>query len=80
MTRSILILGKEICDAPIDINAKISIRFDDTIFADLEAERMRDLTEVRDGIMQKWEFRVKWYGETEKEAKENTAGDVVDIE
>ena len=27
------------------------------------------MQEVRDGIMQKWEFRAKWYGETEEQAK-----------
>ena len=27
------------------------------------------MQEVRDGLMAKWEYRVKWYGETENEAK-----------
>ena len=39
------------------------------IIEDTDSIRQRDLQEVRDGIMQKWEFRVKWYGETEEQAK-----------
>ena len=30
---------------------------------------MRDLQEVRDGLMAAYEYRVKWYGETEETAK-----------
>ena len=36
---------------------------------DKESERQRDLQEVRDGLMMDWEYRVKWRGETEDEAK-----------
>ena len=43
--------------------------WDDSILVDSEAERMRDLQEVRDGIMKKWEYRMKWYGEDEATAK-----------
>lgn len=45
------------------------VNFDDSIIEDADTTRQRDLQEVRDGIMQKWEFRVKWYGETEEQAK-----------
>lgn len=45
------------------------IHFDDSIIEDTDSTRMRDLQEVRDGIMQKWEYRVKWYGEDEATAK-----------
>lgn len=69
MTKSILIIGKEICSQNVDPKSKITIKFDDTMFSDEEAERMRDLQEVRDQIMQAWEYRVKWYGESEEEAK-----------
>lgn len=43
--------------------------WDDSIIVDSETERARDLNEVRMGIMQKWEYRVKWYGESEETAK-----------
>lgn len=44
-------------------------KWDDSIIVDAETDRQRDLNEVRQGIMQKWEFRVKWYGEDEETAK-----------
>ena len=45
------------------------VNFDDSIIEDADSTRQRDLQEVRDGIMQKWEFRKKWYGENERTAK-----------
>lgn len=45
------------------------VNFDDSIIEDADSTRQRDLQEVRDGLMQKWEFRVKWYGEDEATAK-----------
>ena len=46
-----------------------TFEWDDSIVVDAEQERLRDRDEVRDGLMQKWEYRVKWYGETEETAK-----------
>ena len=48
---------------------EIEINFDDSIIEDTAAERMRDMQEVREGLMQKWEYRAKWYGEDEETAK-----------
>lgn len=48
---------------------EVSYVWDDSIVVDAEAERMRDRDEVREGLMQKWEYRRKWYGETEAQAK-----------
>lgn len=69
MVHSILILGKEICLLDVNQNAKITIKFDDTMFTDEEAERMKDLNDVNAGIMAKYEYRMKWYGEDEDIAK-----------
>ncbi len=52
-----------------------TVNFDDSIIEDSDSTRQRDLQEVRDGIMQKWEFRVKWYGETEEQAKAMSASE-----
>ena len=46
-----------------------AVNFDDSIIEDADSTRQRDLQEVRDGIMKKWEFRVKWYGEDADAAK-----------
>ena len=46
-----------------------SFKWDDSIVVDAEAERARDLQEIRDGIMSKVEYRMKWYGEDEEAAR-----------
>lgn len=60
----------------------VTFEWDDSVVVDAEKERQRDLTEVRDGLMQKWEFRVKWYGETPEKAKQmvNSGNDQTDEE
>lgn len=50
-------------------NIIVNITFDDGALRDPETERQRDLQEVNAGIMTKVEFRVKWYGESEEDAK-----------
>lgn len=57
---------------------EVTVNFDDSIIEDANAERQRDLQEIRDGIMQKWEYRVKHYGETEEEAKKMIAANQTD--
>lgn len=49
---------------------EIKFKWDDSIIVDSEAERARDLNDVRNGLMQKYEYRMKWYGEDEATAKE----------
>lgn len=67
--RAILWAGKSILGAPVDPDTEITVQFDDSVIVDKETERLRDKEDVRDGIMQPWEFRVKWYGEDEQTAK-----------
>lgn len=54
---------------------EVSYVWDDSIVVDAEAERMRDRDEVDHGLMAKWEYRKKWYGETEEQAKAALSGD-----
>ena len=49
--------------------AKITIDFDDSIIEDKQAERQQDRQDVSMGAMQLWEYRAKYYGETEEKAK-----------
>ena len=51
----------------------VDISFDDSIIEDTAAERTRDIQEVRDGLMAKWEYRMKWRGEDEATAKKMVA-------
>lgn len=69
LVKAILWAGKEICGQPVNPDSKVSIKFDDSYVIDKESERLRDQQEVRDGLLNKWEYRVKWYGEDESTAK-----------
>ncbi len=54
-------------DMPTDF--EVSINFDDSIIEDRPAEQLRDMQQVRDGLMAVWEYRVKYFGETEEDAR-----------
>lgn len=65
---------KEVCEAILGLYgiteiAEITVEFDDSIIIDREAERQRDLIDVRDGIMSKAEYRSKYYGEDLEQAQ-----------
>lgn len=47
----------------------VNCSWDDSVVTDPDVERERDRTEVLNGIMDSWEYRAKWYGETEEVAK-----------
>ena len=63
LVRAILILGGHNPDVDI------TVLFDDSIIEDKETEKQRDMQEIAAGIMEPWEYRVKWYGEEEEIAK-----------
>lgn len=68
--RAVLWAGKAIIgDTALKPDTEMSVNFEDSYIIDKESERQRDLQEVRDGLMQKYEYRMKWYGETEEDAK-----------
>lgn len=69
LVKSILWVGNEVIGANVNVDAAISVKFDDSYIIDKESERLRDQQEVRDGLMQKYEYRMKWYGEDEATAK-----------
>lgn len=50
-------------------DVKASISFDDSIISDTDSDKMTFLQEIRDGVRQKWEYRVKFFGEDEETAK-----------
>lgn len=54
-------------------NYEMTFKWDDSIVVDAETERLKDKEDVRDGIMSKLEYRMKWYGEDEKTAREKLA-------
>ncbi len=78
IVRAILWAGKEILGQPVNPDAQVTVNFEDSYIIDKESERQRDLQEIRDGIMQKYEYRMKWYGEDETTAKKMVAGNQTD--
>lgn len=72
LVRGILYIGREILGQSVREDAEIEINFEDSYIIDKEQERERDRQDVLNGIMQRWEYRVKWYGEDETQAKANT--------
>ena len=67
--KALLYIGKAFCNADIDPDTPISIKFEDGFVIDDVSARENDRQDIRDGILQHWEYRVKWYGETEEDAK-----------
>ncbi len=51
---------------------EVTVKYDDSIIVDSDRERETDRQDVRDDLMQPYEYRMKWYGEDEKTAKEKT--------
>lgn len=50
---------------------EFNCKFNDSILTDEEAERKQDMQDVSMGVMQLWEYRMKWYNEDEETAKQN---------
>jgi len=69
VVRAVLWAGQIIFQEPVDPDTPVKVNFEDSYIIDKESERLRDQQEVRDGLMNKWEYRMKWYGESEEEAK-----------
>lgn len=57
---------------------EITIEFDDSIIEDEDKERQRFMQEIREGLRQPWEYRVKYFGEDEDTAKAMTAVSTID--
>ena len=69
LCKALLYIGKAFCGADVDPDTPITVNFEDGFVIDDVAARENDRQDIRDGILQHWEYRVKWYGETEEEAK-----------
>ena len=51
-------------------SVNLAMSWDDSLVTDKKAEREQDLQDLAAGIMQAYEYRMKWYGEDEKTARE----------
>lgn len=52
----------------------MDVSFDDSIITDTASEKAQDMAEVAAGLMNAWEYRVRWYGEEEVTARERARG------
>lgn len=69
LCRTVLRLGNAAMNAGLDENVEISIDFDDSIIEDQTADFARDMQLLNAGIMNDWEFRMRWMNEDEETAK-----------
>ena len=63
LVKCILMLGG------FDEEQKVSVIFDDGVIEDKTKIRTQDRLDMENGIMKKWEYRMKYYGEQEELAK-----------
>ena len=69
LCRILLRLGNTAMNAGLNENVEISIDFDDSIIEDKATDFSRDLQLLNAGIMNDWEFRMRWMNEDEATAK-----------
>jgi len=67
--RAILWAGKNVLGEHVNPDAEINIEFSDGYIVSDDEKRAQDISDVRDGIMQPWEYREKWYGDDGETAK-----------
>lgn len=69
LCRIILRLGNSAMNAGLNEDVEISIDFDDSIIEDKATDFSRDMQLLNAGIMNDWEFRMRWMNEDEATAR-----------
>lgn len=69
LCRILLRLGNAAMGTGLNEDVEISIDFDDSIIEDKQTDFSRDMQLLQAGIMNDWEFRMKWLNEDEETAK-----------
>ena len=62
-------MGNRYMEAGLNEEVQISIDFDDSIIEDKQTDFLRDMQLLDAGIMNDWEFRMRWMNEDEATAK-----------
>jgi A118 family predicted phage portal protein len=68
--KAVIWVGNKHLGAPVAEVNSLDVQFDDSIIQDTASEKAQDLMEL-DRTLNAWEYRKKWYGETEAKAKAN---------
>lgn len=69
LCRILLRLGNTAMNAGLNEGVEISIDFDDSIIESKDTDFRRDMQMLNAGIMNDWEFRMRWFNEDEETAK-----------
>lgn len=69
LCRTLLRLGNQYQNKGLNEDVEISVDFDDSIIEDKTAERANDRMDVQMGVMNLYEYRMKWFNEDEQTAK-----------
>ena len=69
LCRTLLRMGNRYMEAGLNEEVQISVDFDDSIIEDKQTDFLRDMQLLSAGIMNDWEFRMKWMNEDEVTAK-----------
>ncbi len=69
LCRILLRLGNKYMGVGLDEDVEISIDFDDSIIESKDTDFQRDMQMLNAGIMNDWEFRMRWFNEDEETAK-----------
>lgn len=72
IVRSILWAGKHILGQPVNPDAQVEVVFSDGYIVSDAEKKADDRQDILNRVMQRWEYRMKWYGEDEKTAKAKT--------
>lgn len=69
--KAVQYLSNEFTDTPLGQfkEEEIDVKFDDSVFEDKDSEQRRDKENVETGLSDIIEYRMKWMGETEDDAK-----------
>lgn len=67
--RAMLWAGKNILGASVDPDANITIGFSDGYMVSDEEKKADDRQDVLNGVMPRWEYRMRWHNEDEETAK-----------
>ena len=62
-------MGNRYMEAGLNEEVQISVDFDDSIIEDKQTDFLRDMQLLSAGIMNDWEFRMRWMNEDEATAK-----------
>jgi len=71
IVRAILWVGNNLLGQELDPEAQIKVEFSDGYIISDEEKREDDRQDVASQIMQRWEYRTRWYSEDEETAKKN---------